>query len=231
MLPTLGKPTVRGHRQVKTLSMSVSKTGSIVETEIVAGLILSVAYRLLKGGEIQWLQNEIVEFVLNFFLQLCLKSTWLPKEYAIKFWFNSMLEMRKGKNRRVSPFCEHLFLEILILATCPLASLYWPYWEDEDNEERIRRKSGKGILEEPHTSLEEKSMLRHLLPFPSLSRAVPGENTCNTLYFKYRWYPNITTLGPFRLWNLKKSLCPITEQFWISVWWVGSGGGPCFREE
>ena len=87
-------------------------------------------------------------------------------------------------------------------------------------------KVGK-IFWRSHTSLEQKSILRHLLPFPSLSHAVPGEKTCNILYFKYRWYPNITTLGPFRLWNLKKkSLCPThnSEHFWVSVWWVGSGG-------
>ena len=87
-------------------------------------------------------------------------------------------------------------------------------------------KVGK-IFWRSHTSLEQKSILRHLLPFPSLSHAVPGEKTCNILYFKYRWYPNITTLGPFRLWNLKKkSLCPThnSGHFWVSVWWVGSGG-------
>ena len=62
-----------------------------------------------------------------------------------------------------------------------------------------------------HTSLEQKSMLRHLLPFPSLSPAIKGEKTIKTVYFKYILYPSITNLGPFRLWNLKKkSLCLIT---------------------
>ena len=81
---------------------------------------------------------------------------------------------------------------------------------------RTMRKESGGkvgkIFWRSHTSLEQKSILRHLLPFPSLSHAVPGEKTCNILYFKYRWYPNITTLGPFRLWNLKKKVCvpPIT---------------------
>ena len=50
-----------------------------------AGLILSVVHRLLGGRQIQLLQNEIAEFCLNLFLRLCLKSTWLPKECAIKF--------------------------------------------------------------------------------------------------------------------------------------------------
>lgn len=91
----------------QTLRISASETGFVLEIETVAGLIMSVVHRMLKGGHIQLLQNEIVEFYFNLFLKLCVKFTLLPKEYAVKFWFYSVLEMRKDKNRRVFSFCEH----------------------------------------------------------------------------------------------------------------------------